>query len=75
MLPDAVRRAHAAAVASDEPGYLDPETGFFVFTAAALLARGSCCGSGCRHCPYGTRPSARPDLEVHEHGDIDTDAG
>jgi hypothetical protein len=24
-----------------------------VFTAAYLLKRGSCCGSGCRHCPYG----------------------
>jgi hypothetical protein len=24
-----------------------------VFTAAYLLKRGSCCTSGCRHCPYG----------------------
>jgi hypothetical protein len=24
-----------------------------VFTAAFHLKRGSCCGSGCRHCPYG----------------------
>jgi hypothetical protein len=24
-----------------------------VFTAAYHLKRGSCCGSGCRHCPYG----------------------
>jgi hypothetical protein len=23
-----------------------------VFTAAYHLKRGSCCGSGCRHCPY-----------------------
>ncbi len=23
-----------------------------VFTARFLLARGRCCGSGCRHCPY-----------------------
>jgi Family of unknown function (DUF5522) len=25
----------------------------FVFTAWHHLRRGYCCGSGCRHCPYG----------------------
>jgi hypothetical protein len=45
-------RRHDAAVAAGEPGYLDPETGLFVLTAAYLKARGECCGSGCRHCPY-----------------------
>jgi hypothetical protein len=29
------------------------ENGRWVFTAAFLLRRGYCCGSGCRHCPYG----------------------
>jgi hypothetical protein len=29
-----------------------------VFTAAYLLKRGSCCGSGCRHCPYGVEAEA-----------------
>ncbi len=48
----AIERAHAAAVAAGEPGYPDPETGFFVFTADALLAKGECCESGCRHCPF-----------------------
>ncbi len=28
------------------------EGGFLVYTAAYHLKRGSCCGSGCRHCPY-----------------------
>lgn len=28
------------------------ENGLVVFTAAHHLARGRCCGSGCRHCPY-----------------------
>ena len=32
--------------------YLDPETGYQVFTAIAHKERGRCCGSGCRHCPY-----------------------
>jgi hypothetical protein len=28
------------------------EGGYLVFTSAYHLKRGSCCGSGCRHCPY-----------------------
>jgi len=36
---------------------LDPEdfyfeNGLMVLTAAYHLKRGSCCGEGCRHCPY-----------------------
>ncbi|MGA3344221.1 MAG: DUF5522 domain-containing protein [Terracidiphilus sp.] len=34
-----------------EDFYLDGPN--LVFTAAYHLKRGSCCGSGCRHCPYG----------------------
>jgi hypothetical protein len=30
------------------------ENGFMVFSEKYLLARGYCCQSGCRHCPYGT---------------------
>ena len=33
-----------------------------VFTAAYHLKRGSCCQSGCRHCPYGDRKDAESDL-------------
>ena len=58
MLSDAVRRAHAAAVAADEPGYLDPETGFFVFTATALLGRGAS--------PPGHAPRPIEPLVVHD---------
>ena len=28
------------------------ESGNWVFTAKFLKARGYCCDSGCRHCPY-----------------------
>ena len=45
---------HEAAVRDGRAGYLDPATGSWVFTAEALRARGTCCGSGCRHCPFGT---------------------
>lgn len=58
-LPPHVRRAHDAAVARGEDGYLDPDTGLFVMTAMFLASREYCCGSGCRHCPYG----------IDEHGE------
>ena len=44
--------AHNAALASGQAGYPDPVSGLFVFTAATLAAKGKCCRSGCRHCPY-----------------------
>ncbi|MEP6748155.1 MAG: DUF5522 domain-containing protein [Bacteroidota bacterium] len=28
------------------------DDGYIVFTEKYLLARGYCCGNGCRHCPY-----------------------
>lgn len=55
----AIIAAHEAAIAAGEPGYLDPVTGLFVFTAAHHWQRGRCCESGCRHCPYARGP--RPD--------------
>jgi Family of unknown function (DUF5522) len=45
--------AHAAASAAGADGYVDPVSGLFVFTSAYLAERGTCCDSGCRHCPYG----------------------
>ena len=51
---DRILAAHAAALGADEAGYLDPASGLFVLTAGFLAARGTCCGRGCRHCPYVT---------------------
>ena len=51
---DEVLARHAAALDAREAGYLDPQTGLFVLTAGFLAARGTCCGRGCRHCPYVT---------------------
>lgn len=51
----AILAAHRRALAVGEPGYLDPSTGYFVFTAKYLWDRGTCCVSGCRHCPYVAR--------------------
>ena len=49
---EAVLAAHDDALEAGEPGYLDPESGLFVLTAAYLRDRGYCCERGCRHCPY-----------------------
>ena len=48
----AILAAHARALAAGEDGYLDPATGYRVFTSAYLGDRGTCCDRGCRHCPY-----------------------
>lgn len=48
------------------PPHLDEEDYYIdgpnmVFTATYLLKRGTCCGSGCRHCPYrGTDKDKNP---------------
>ena len=48
----AIIAAHERAIKRGESGYLDPETGLFVITAATHATRGTCCTRGCRHCPY-----------------------
>lgn len=42
-----------------EDYYLN-EDGLLVFTEKYLLARGYCCGSGCRHCPYNYEAVPQP---------------
>jgi hypothetical protein len=49
---DRILAAHAEALDAGDAGYADPVTELFVFTAAYLADRGTCCGSGCRHCPF-----------------------
>lgn len=44
--------AHRRAVLAGQPLYRDPITGSWAMTAVALIERGTCCESGCRHCPY-----------------------
>jgi hypothetical protein len=44
--------AHQKALDAGQFSYVDPLTGMYVFTATAHVARGYCCDSGCRHCPY-----------------------
>lgn len=58
-LDPAIVLAHEAAVKADEAFYRDPLTGLMVMTAKKHAARGYCCGSGCRHCPYPPEEQAR----------------
>jgi len=43
---------HKQACEDGKTTYIDPSSGYQVFTEVAHLKRGKCCGSGCRHCPY-----------------------
>jgi hypothetical protein len=57
LAPDHPKRleilaAHEEAMRHGDPGYVDPDTGLYVLTAAFLRGRSTCCDSGCRHCPY-----------------------
>jgi hypothetical protein len=49
---DEILVRHTAALEGSDAGYLDPDSGLFVLTAAYLADRGTCCDRGCRHCPY-----------------------
>jgi hypothetical protein len=48
MQPDSANQTEKTKVQPD--WYF--ENGLLVYPAAFHLKRGSCCGSGCRHCPY-----------------------
>lgn len=43
---------HESACIAGDLIYIDPDSGYTVFTELAHKKRGYCCGSGCRHCPY-----------------------
>ncbi|MBY0403155.1 MAG: hypothetical protein K2X66_04595 [Cyanobacteria bacterium] len=53
VFDDKIQKAHQSAMDADEPSYRDPSSGYSVMTEKFLKQRGSCCQSGCRHCPYG----------------------
>jgi uncharacterized protein DUF5522/cysteine-rich CWC protein len=45
-------RLENSRLAGHEEDYYVDENGKVVFTAAYHLRRGTCCGNGCRHCPF-----------------------
>ena len=61
-------QSHQAACTNGASTYIDPRTGYRVFTAIALEQRGDCCGCGCRHCPYGHQ-QVNPERRIALHRD------
>lgn len=47
-----IEKAHLLATKQGKKTYVDPVTGFEVYTLEYLVNRGYCCNQGCRHCPY-----------------------
>jgi uncharacterized protein DUF5522 len=65
-MPPTPSKAEQSPIVSAPPQELAPEDFYLegryvVFTSAYHLKRGSCCESGCRHCPYGKLPDPNPD--------------
>ncbi|BFZ05917.1 hypothetical protein BsWGS_08956 [Bradybaena similaris] len=60
----AIHTRHVQALERGDDTYNDPATGNVVFTRLAHLRRGHCCGSACRHCPYGHKavPADKPKI-------------
>ena len=61
LAPDAPNREeildrHQRALLAGEATYLDPATGYQVFSARFLAERAVCCESNCRHCPFTEDP-------------------
>lgn len=50
---DDIEDLHRQAILDKQSTYIDPSTGFTVFTELTHLKRGKCCGNQCRHCVYG----------------------
>ncbi len=48
-----IEEIHEKSCSGKRDFYIDPNTGFLVFTSYFLKERGYCCESSCRHCPYG----------------------
>mmetsp|Transcript_14605 Transcript_14605/g.29555 ORF Transcript_14605/g.29555 Transcript_14605/m.29555 type:complete len:505 (-) Transcript_14605:34-1548(-) len=69
-MPD-IEELHRRACLEGSETYIDPDSGFTVFTELAHLNRGTCCGFRCRHCPfsYANVPSENlnKDKQKQEH--------
>ncbi len=46
-----------------EDYYLD-KNGLLIFTEKYLFQRGTCCGNGCRHCPYNYKNVTEPERSI-----------
>lgn len=49
-----ILEAHRLACEQGLKSYLDPLSGYEIYTERYLRDRGFCCNQCCRHCPYGS---------------------
>jgi hypothetical protein len=47
-----IEEIHRLACQQGLTNYLDPVSGYTVFTEVFHRKRGKCCGNKCRHCPF-----------------------
>jgi hypothetical protein len=75
-LPNALARTmHRHAVLNKKDTYIDPSSGYSVFTQVYLKRR-PCCGNGCRHCPHGHKnvPNRRKEKTPEASSSSSTDS-
>lgn len=63
-LPKQLKALHDEAVARGEPMYFDSQLGLWVQTSTTLASKLSCCGNGCRHCPFDRAEQQRAGRKV-----------
>jgi hypothetical protein len=56
-----IEELHDEACAAGQEYYVDPSTNRMVFTRVYHAAKGYCCDSGCRHCPYKHSAESKQD--------------
>jgi hypothetical protein len=57
-----MNKLNKKAIEEGKSMYIDPDTGYRVFTSEYLSKR-PCCGNICRHCPYGHIKGTVKDIE------------
>ena len=67
MAEASVWQPHRDACDRGQHSYVDPDSGYLVFTRIGLLAREKCRGAGCRHCPYAHENVELPARTVKMH--------
>ena len=67
MAEASVWQLHRDACDRGQHSYVDPDSGYLVFTRIGLLAREKCRGAGCRHCPYAHENVELPARTVKMH--------
>ena len=53
------------AILEGKSTYIDPSSGYKVFTSKELSKR-PCCGNICRHCPYGHIKKSTKIIDIEE---------